>query len=190
MSDIASIILSFSLRSGLHGVSLGRRSTLAMSFPKWVGILVLLAQLFSFRFRFSCCSFSHSLKIVYQKILRIASFIFTFFKVFFVSFCVHLARVLPCRKSLTIKGLELRLPPLQAFVKQSFKEGVPPPRRARGEEPPPNSLAGSCCPWGDLLAAPSLAYLLASWRHASEPLPSAWRTPCSLPCSLAQRHAA
>ena len=49
------------LRSGLRGVSLGSRSIPAMSFPKWVGILVLLARLFSFRFRFSSLSFSHSL---------------------------------------------------------------------------------------------------------------------------------
>jgi len=70
------------LRSGLHCVSLGRRSIPAMSFPKWVGILVLLARLFLLC-SFSCCSFSHSLKIVYQKILRIASTFFTLFHFFF-----------------------------------------------------------------------------------------------------------
>ena len=70
------------LRSGLRGVSLGRRSIPAMSFPKWVGILVLLARLFPLC-SFSCCSFSHSLKIAYQKILRIASIIFTLFHFLF-----------------------------------------------------------------------------------------------------------
>lgn len=54
LTKMSSAILYFSLRSGPHGASLGKRSIPAMSFPKWVGILVLLARLFSFRFRFSC----------------------------------------------------------------------------------------------------------------------------------------